>query len=49
MLGANIAEDRRALEKQQMFNYPDDGYFEVFLLSITALRRARQTHSPGVN
>jgi len=29
---AVIAEDRWALEKQQqMFNYPDEGYFEVFL------------------
>ena len=40
---AVIAEDRWALEKQQeMFNYPDDGYFEVFLRPDTALRRARQ-------
>jgi vanillate O-demethylase monooxygenase subunit len=40
---AVIAEDRWALEKQQqMFNYPDDGYFEVFLRPDAALRRARQ-------
>jgi phenylpropionate dioxygenase-like ring-hydroxylating dioxygenase large terminal subunit len=37
-----IAEDRWALEKQQrMFDYPDDGYREVFLKPDTALRRAR--------
>ncbi len=37
-----IAEDRWALEKQQrMFDYPDDGYTEVFLKPDTALRRAR--------
>jgi hypothetical protein len=40
---AVISEDRWALEKQQeMFNYPDDGYFEVFLRPDAALRRARQ-------
>jgi vanillate O-demethylase monooxygenase subunit len=40
---AVIAEDRWALEKQQqMFNYPDEGYFEVFLRPDAALRRARQ-------
>jgi phenylpropionate dioxygenase-like ring-hydroxylating dioxygenase large terminal subunit len=40
---AVIAEDRWALEKQQqMFDYPDDGYAEVFLRPDTALRRARQ-------
>jgi vanillate O-demethylase monooxygenase subunit len=40
---AVIAEDRWALEKQQqMFNYPADGYFEVFLRPDAALRRARQ-------
>jgi phenylpropionate dioxygenase-like ring-hydroxylating dioxygenase large terminal subunit len=40
---AVVAEDRWALEKQQqMFNYPDDGYFEVFLRPDAALRRARQ-------
>jgi vanillate O-demethylase monooxygenase subunit len=40
---AVIAEDRWALEKQQqMFNYPDDGYFEVFLRPDAALRRVRQ-------
>ena len=38
-----IAEGRWGLEKQQqMFNYPDDGYFEVFLRPEAALRRARQ-------
>jgi len=37
-----IAEDEWALEKQQkMFDYPDDGYVEVFLKPDTALRRAR--------
>jgi vanillate O-demethylase monooxygenase subunit len=37
-----IAEDRWALERQQrMFDYPDDGYVEVFLKPDTALRRAR--------
>jgi vanillate O-demethylase monooxygenase subunit len=37
-----IAEDRWALEKQQrMFDFPDDGYTEVFLRPDTALRRAR--------
>jgi len=25
-----------------MFNYPDDGYFEVFLRPDAALRRVRQ-------
>jgi vanillate O-demethylase monooxygenase subunit len=39
---AVIAEDRWALEKQQqMYEYPDDGYFEVFLRPDMALRRAR--------
>jgi phenylpropionate dioxygenase-like ring-hydroxylating dioxygenase large terminal subunit len=39
---AVIAEDQWALEKQQkMFDYPDDGYREVFLRPDTALRRAR--------
>ena len=39
---AVIAEERWALEKQQqMFNYPDDGYLEVFLRPDAALRRAR--------
>jgi phenylpropionate dioxygenase-like ring-hydroxylating dioxygenase large terminal subunit len=39
---AVIAEDQWALEKQQkMFDYPDDGYREVFLKPDTALRRAR--------
>jgi phenylpropionate dioxygenase-like ring-hydroxylating dioxygenase large terminal subunit len=37
-----IEQDRWALEKQQrMFDYPDDGYREVFLKPDTALRRAR--------
>jgi vanillate O-demethylase monooxygenase subunit len=40
---AVIAEDRWALEKQQaMFDYPDDGYREVFLRPDRALRRARE-------
>jgi phenylpropionate dioxygenase-like ring-hydroxylating dioxygenase large terminal subunit len=40
---AVIAQDRWALEKQQqMFDYPDDGYSEVFLRADIALRRARQ-------
>jgi vanillate O-demethylase monooxygenase subunit len=40
---AVIAEDRWALEKQQqMFEYPDDGYREVFLRPDHALRRARE-------
>jgi phenylpropionate dioxygenase-like ring-hydroxylating dioxygenase large terminal subunit len=40
---AVIAEDRWALEKQQqMFEYPDDGYREVFLRPDRALRRARE-------
>jgi len=38
-----IAEGRWGLEKQQrMFDYPDDGYSEVFLRPDIALRRARQ-------
>ena len=37
------AQDRWALEKQQqMFDYPDDGYTEVFLRPDIALRRARE-------
>jgi hypothetical protein len=37
-----IAEDRWALEKQQrMFDFPDDGYAEVFLRPDAAIRRAR--------
>ena len=37
-----IAEDRWAREKQQgMFDFPDDGYAEVFLRPDAALRRAR--------
>jgi vanillate O-demethylase monooxygenase subunit len=40
---AVIAEDRWALEQQQrMFDYPDDGYAEVFLRPDIALRRARE-------
>ena len=40
---AVIAEDHWALERQQrMFDYPDDGYTEVFLRADAALRRARQ-------
>jgi vanillate O-demethylase monooxygenase subunit len=40
---AVIAEDRWALEQQQaMFDYPDDGYREVFLRPDRALRRARE-------
>ncbi len=38
-----VAEDLWALEHQQkMFEYPDDGYSELFLRSDKALRRARQ-------
>ncbi len=37
------AEDQWALElQQQMFDYPDEGYSEVFLKPDLALRRARQ-------
>lgn len=40
---AVIAQDRWALEHQQrMFDYPDDGYREVFLRPDRALRRARE-------
>ena len=40
---AVIEQDRWALEKQQrMFDYPDDGYAEVFLRPDIALRRARE-------
>jgi vanillate O-demethylase monooxygenase subunit len=40
---AVIAEDRWVLEKQQqMFEYPDDGYREIFLRPDRALRRARE-------
>lgn len=40
---AVMAEDHWALEKQQkMFDYPDEGYSEVFLRTDAALRRARQ-------
>ena len=38
-----VDEDRWALEKQQqMKEYPDDGYSELFLSTDKALRRARQ-------
>ena len=38
-----VAQDQWALERQQvMMEYPDEGYFEVFLKSDKALRRARQ-------
>ena len=38
-----VAEDRWALEiQQQMFEFPDEGYSELFLKSDKALRRARQ-------
>jgi Vanillate O-demethylase oxygenase C-terminal domain len=40
---AVIAQDRWAFEKQQgMFDFPDDGYSEVFLRPDIAPRRARQ-------
>jgi phenylpropionate dioxygenase-like ring-hydroxylating dioxygenase large terminal subunit len=39
---AVIAQDLWALEKQQqMYDYPDDGYAEIFLKPDTALRRVR--------
>lgn len=38
-----VAEDHWALEQQQaMFDYPDEGYQEVFLKPDKGLRRARQ-------
>jgi vanillate O-demethylase monooxygenase subunit len=38
-----VDQDRWALEKQQeMMEYPDEGYSELFLRSDKALRRARQ-------
>ena len=38
-----VEEDRWALEiQQQMFEFPDEGYSELFLKSDKALRRARQ-------
>ncbi len=38
-----VAEDRWALEiQQQMFEFPDEGYSELFLKPDKALRRARQ-------
>ncbi len=37
-----IAQDLWALEKQQeMYDYPDNGYAEVFLKPDIALRRVR--------
>jgi vanillate O-demethylase monooxygenase subunit len=43
MFPAVVDQDRWALEKQQqMFEYPDDGYTELFLKPDKALRRARQ-------
>src|SRR5690606_17616163 len=43
MFPAVVAEDEWALLRQQkMFEYPDEGYSELFLTSDTALRRARQ-------
>ena len=46
MFPAVAAEDRWALEKQQqMFDFPDEGYTEVFLRPDKALRRARQVFS----
>ena len=39
---AVIAQDLWALEKQQeMYDYPDNGYAEVFLKPDIALRRVR--------
>ncbi len=38
-----VEEDRWALEiQQQMFEFPDEGYSELFLKPDKALRRARQ-------
>ena len=46
MFPAVAAEDRWALEKQQqMFDFPDEGYTEVYLRPDKALRRARQIFS----
>lgn len=43
MFPAVVDQDRWALERQQqMLEYPDDGYTEVFLKPDKALRRARQ-------
>jgi vanillate O-demethylase monooxygenase subunit len=42
MFPAVVEEDRWALEKQQeMLEFPDDGYSELFLRPDKALRRAR--------
>ena len=46
MFPAVVAQDLWALEKQQeMFEYEDDGYMEVFLKPDKALRRIRQNFS----
>lgn len=43
MFPAVVAQDQWALERQQqMMEYPDDGYAELFLKTDKALRRARQ-------
>jgi vanillate O-demethylase monooxygenase subunit len=43
MFPAVVAQDQWALERQQkMYEYPDDGYSELFLKPDMALRRARQ-------
>jgi vanillate O-demethylase monooxygenase subunit len=43
MFPAVMDQDRWALERQQrMFEYPDDGYHEVFLRSDQALIRCRK-------
>ena len=43
MFPAVVEQDRWVLEKQQqMFDYPDDGYSELFLKPDKALRRVRQ-------
>lgn len=43
MFPSVVAQDQWALERQQqMMEYPDDGYAELFLKTDKALRRARQ-------
>jgi vanillate O-demethylase monooxygenase subunit len=43
MFPAVMDQDRWALERQQqMFEYPDEGYHEVFLRSDQALIRCRK-------
>ncbi len=43
MFPSVVAEDQFALDQQQaMFDYPDEGYQEVFLKPDKGLRRARQ-------